>query len=358
MKYLNRIFITLFLLLLISPKFSFAQEDILEYLKNFKISTYVDVYYAYDTDKKENYTTRQYSTLSPYRNEFRLNIAQISFKYNTDKIRGITTLQYGDIPNANWIPPYTNSQFIQEANIGFSPYKNLWIDAGYFLTHIGNESMPKNNYFSTFAFPVYFEPFFQSGVKIGYVFSEKFYACLHILNGYNQFEDNNKNKSLGLQLAYAPNQKIKFTYNNIIGNEQPTGITGKLRVFNNLIINASPNKKIELVGNFDFCSQEGSKISDPNASAYTYGATVSGRYTFCPCFNSSLRGEFFQDLDGVLNGSPIRGNGITASIEYKPVDAAYLRLEYRFLNLGSDNKIFYENNNKRHEAVLSFGFEY
>ncbi len=130
----------------------------------------------------------------------------------TELIRGNIGLQFGDIPKLNW-PQAPNEylQFIQEANIGVSPYKNSWIDAGYFLTHIGGEGIiPKYNFFMSVSLLTYYEPIYQSGIKYSYS-GKKFYSSLMLLNGYNVLVDNNKNKSFGLQIGYKPSDKADIT---------------------------------------------------------------------------------------------------------------------------------------------------
>lgn len=357
-KYLT---IIMAVLILLPCTVKSQDKDVLEFFKNFKISSYVDAYYAYDNDKNIDKEPRLFSLISPYRDQIRLNIAALTLKYSNDIIRSTFTIHYGDIPELNW-KPVTKFDMIQEANIGFTPYKNLWIDAGYFVTHIGAEGLPKNNVLSSFSLPVYVEPFIQSGIKVGYDFSDKFSACLHVLNGYNVFEDNNKNKSIGVQLAYTVNEKLKLTYNNLIGNEMPTGVEGRTRFFNNFIVNFSPCKKIDMVASADICVQEKSKRTNPDNSASSYGAFLSTRYKFHPKFSATVRGEFYQDIDGILSGTYgsynwLKGNGVTIGCEYRPIESAYLRAETRYLRLDSDLKPFYKGN-ERTEAMLSFGFEY
>ncbi|MDD5363321.1 MAG: outer membrane beta-barrel protein [Ignavibacteria bacterium] len=359
----TKLTVLLFTLLFLLPNISVSQDkDILNYFKNFSISTYVDAYYSYDNDKNVFDGPRLFGSLSPYRDQFRLNIAQVSLKYSAEKIRGTFTIHYGDIPEVNW-GPVTRSKYVQEANVGFSPVKSLWIDGGYFVTHIGAESFPKYNFFSSFSLMSNFEPFLQSGVKVSYDFSDKFSACLHILNGNNLFEDNNKNKSAGVQLSYTASPKLKLIYNNIVGNEQPAGFQGKTRLLNNFIVNFYPTDKIDVVAAADYGTQELSKLSDPTKSANYYGVSLAGRYKFTPKYSASLRGEFFQDLDGVVssimyNGTGIKANALTIGCEYKPVDNAYVRLEYRYVQTDAAQKIFYNGANNRSEATLSMGFEY
>lgn len=342
---------------------SFSQvKELISISKNFSYSAYVDAYYSYDNDKTDYFAPRLFATTAPYRDQFGLNIAQASLKYNSEKVRGMFTLQFGDIPEADF-GPVTRSKYIQEANAGFSPAKNFWIDAGYFLTHIGTESIPRTNILSTFSLPGNFEPLFQSGIKFSYDFSDKFSGSLLVLNGYNLFEDNNKNKSAGVQLSYAPNSRLNFVYNNIFGNEQPQGTIGKTRLLNNFIVYYNPTEKTEVVAMFDYGMQEKSKFSDTTKSGDFYGATITGRYRFIPQFSAALRGEFFQDLNAIVSpvlsdGRGVKANAVSLGIEYRPVEEAFLRLEYRFIKMDAAQKIFSGNSDSRSEATISMGLEY
>lgn len=358
-----KLFLLIIFLVLLSTQKGFSQDnDITKYFKNFSINAYIDTYYSIDNDKSAGSNPRMFDLLSPYRDQISLNIAQLSLKYNDEKIRGTFTMHFGDIPDVNW-GPVTKTKYVQEANVGFSPVKNLWIDGGYFLTHIGAESFPRFNFLSSFSLPANYEPFLQSGLRVGYDFSDKFSASLYALNGFNIFEDNNKNKSFGAQLNYIPLPELKIVYNNIIGNEQPTGIQGKTRTLNNLIFNVYPHEKIDIVASADFGMQEKSSLSDSTKTAYYYGASVAGRYRFSPNYSASIRGDFFQDLECVVsmpltNGRGVKANSLSLGFEYKPVEKAYVRFEYRYVIMDGEQKIFEDNSNTRSEATITLGFEY
>ena len=361
-KYKFIIYLVLFTISFPAIKIYPQDSTATDILKNLKVSAYVDAYYSYDTDKKNS--LKLFSTYSPYRDQFRLNIAQVSLKYKSEKenIRGIFTLQYGDIPDLNW-KPTTQYSYIQEANFGYSPVKNLWVDAGFFQCHIGAEGLPKDDYFTSIALISVAEPNLQSGIRITYDFSEKFSAALHILNGFNLYEDNNKNKTLGLQFNYKLNSNLSFSFNNLMGNEMPAGMDGKLLTLNNLIVNASLNKNVDLLMNFDVGSQEKSKLNDSNATAYMYGGFISARYRFSKYFSAAIRGEYYQDLNGFLSGivannMGLKSNAITLGVEYKPIENAYLRFEYTYLWLDEALNVFFDNTNRRHEVTISMGFEY
>jgi hypothetical protein len=322
------------------------------------LNGYVDFYIAYDNDKDAN--PRSFSTIAPYRDEFRLNMAQISVKYANEKVRGIISVHYGDMPRINWP---SDNQYIQEANAGFSPVKKMWIDAGYFITHIGGEGIiPIYNFFQTLSLCTYYEPIYQSGIKVSYT-GKKFYGALHILNGFNVFTDNNKNKSFGLTLGFKPNDKMDFTYNNIAGNEQPTGAAGKLRLYNNFVFKFYPAKKVDVILCGDLCYQEKSKIEDSTAAATMFSAFASVKYRVIKKFSISLRGEYIQDKNGLMTGlfrdtdnnySGLSALGVTGAIEYNHTENFYIRLESRYLT-DDKHKIFYNDSKSKTEVILSSG---
>ncbi len=326
------------------------------------LNGYAETYYVWDTDKDKS--LRQYSATSPYRDEFRLGIAQLNGSYSTKRFRAALGFHFGDIPNVNW-PDISTLRFVQEANIGFSPAKNLWFDFGYFITHIGAESIfPRYNWFNTMAFVTYFEPIFQSGVRVCYNI-KKFYSQLHILNGYNQLTDNNKNKSIGLQLGFKPNNNLDITYNNIFGNEQPSESNNpKTRLQNNLVVKFFAGKYVDILFGFDAAFQKKSQLADSNRSAAMYSGLLALRVRPYKKFSFAARYEYHNDKDGFLSGvftnsdgalTGLIAQGFTLGVEVNPVPFGFLRLEGRYIIAKNDQKIFFDNSNSRFEVVFSAG---
>ena len=113
----------------------------------------------------------------------------------------------------------------------------------------------------------------------------------------------------------------------------------------------------------DLGTQDKSGLSDSTKTALTYGGLLSFRYHFSDKFSVTLRGDYFQDIDGVYSGivannTGIKGNGVTLGLEYKPVEEAYIRIHTRYLSLDGDQKVFYENSSSRTDLNLSAGFTY
>ena len=322
------------------------------------ITGYVDAYYSHDNDLNDQ--LERFPAVNSFRDQYRLNLAQISAKYLKDNVRGNFTIQYGDIPDILWP---SNQKFIQEANVGFSPGKDFWIDAGYFLTHIGTEGIkPIDNVFSNFAMITYYEPFPQAGVTFSY-YGKQFTGVFHILNGYNVLADNNKNKSLGLTLAFKPAKNIDVIYNNLSGNESPDLNYQKLRFYNNLIFKGTFGKWNVILNN-DFAMQQYSKIGDTTSYGSMFGGFLTAKYTINPKFALSFRGEYFMDSDGIFSGvytntanekTGLQLFGPSLAFEYKPMPNAYLRLEGRYLKTMKDLKIFSDDRDYRMDGSVSMG---
>jgi len=79
---------------------------------SFRISGYVDAYYARYSDSVGIGKLEKFAAASTISNSFGLNIAQLSLQYSSPVVRATLTLQAGDIPQAVWSPVYN---YIQEA---------------------------------------------------------------------------------------------------------------------------------------------------------------------------------------------------------------------------------------------------
>lgn len=338
------------------------EKKLIKLPKGMTLNGYIETYYAWDTDKDKSLC--QISATSPYRDEFRLCIAQFSGSYSTKRFRSALAIHFGDLPDFNW-PDIGSLKYVQEANIGFSPAKDLWFDIGFFITHIGAESIfPRYNFFNTIALVTYYEPIYQSGIRISWS-KDKFYSQLHILNGYNQLTDNNKNKSIGIQLGFRPNDYVDFTYNNIIGNEQPTEDNNpKTRIQNNLVVKVFAGKYVDMLLGFDHAWQQKSKISDSLQGANMFSGLFAVRYRPHKMFAAAVRYEYHSDMDGFLSGvfensdaelTGLIAQAFTLGFEFNPVKFGYVRLEGRYLIAKENQKLFYDNKNTRFESVFSAG---
>jgi hypothetical protein len=353
-----------FLLFMLSFVNAMAQNK--DSTSSFKLSGYTDVYYAHYSDSVGTNKYRKFPAVSPKSNEFGLNIVQLTGQYTSENIRAVTTLHYGDMPAANWSPVFN---MIQEANMGFRLAKGLWLDAGFFKTHIGTEAfLPKDNITSSISVITLYEPWFQAGAKLTYNPNDRLTIALHLLNGYNTFVAINNKKSPGLSVLYILGRKGSIGYYNLISDDTPDADkTAHLRFLNNLVFNYEFSKKFKMLLGADLITQQNSTITDSTKTAFIYSGILTLRYQLASKLGIYVRAEAFSDADGFLTGriydsqhtlTGYKLYGQTTGLEYKVTDNSYIRLETRELEMDKDQKIFYTNGaytNKRTEVMLNCG---
>jgi hypothetical protein len=335
------------------PAKTFSQSDS---LAGFTYSGYVDVYYAYYTDSVGTGNYQKFPSVSPRSNQFGLNTAQLTFQYDGTRLRGLATLHYGDIARSSWPSEFNN---IMEAHAGVRICKKLWLDAGFFRTHVGTEGLlPRENFTSSVSVNTWMEPYIESGIRLNYNASDKLLINLYLLNGYNIFADNNEQKSFGALITYALGDKGNIGYSNYTGDDTPTQpdsveTISHLRLHNCLFFNYQYRKlKIQVGG--DYCIQQHSGINAETGAADSSSASMmsgvlSLKLQASKVFAAYLRGEFFNDPDGMMSvviedkqhtftGYNLTGG--TLGIEYKPTESSYIRLESRQLQMDADQEIF------------------
>ena len=356
-----------FFVLFFLPAVVLAQEAS-ETNHQLSVSAYVDTYFAgYNTNLgSEDY--QSFITVGARDNTFGINIAQFGIGYKSDKLSSNVILQYGDIAGATWSADFN---MIQEANIGINLTDGLWLDAGFFATHIGTESfLPKNNMLSSTAFLTYNEPFYQAGAKLSYDALESWYFEFWILNGYNNFVDNNDGKSVGALITYNFNEDTSLTYTNLFGREDERNTPLRQnRFYQNVYFNKNWNDTFFLSTGLDFGIQTNSSLQNNSETASMFGGLLTTRYVFAPRWSVTGRAEIFSDNNGFISGTVINNNleedgvklvGFTLGAEYKPIENSYFRLEGRSTREANDLNIFPKDDgfiDRRMELLVTLGFE-
>jgi hypothetical protein len=337
------------------------------------ISGFVGSYFAWDNDKSVKAgQDRQLSFIAPRKESFGVDVAMISAKYGGSVTRGVVTLQLGDgarLWGSGGAQAYEN--FIQEGYAGVLLAKNLWLDGGFFLTHIGAEGFfPKDNYLSTLALTTLYEPFGQAGLRLSYAFSDKFTSQVLLLNGYSNLNDNNSQKAVAIQFDYKPNDNFEILYDNLFGHDVVGIGADQFRFYNNLVLKVYPSSKFEFLVGVDYAFQTKTKLDTATGdlgNANYFSLLLSSRLKVTRYWNVMLRGEYFMDGDGVFGTvrttdnsiSGLKAFGVTGGFEYRPMNNGFLRFESRFLSADSKQKRFQSGNNEavnsRVEVVTTFG---
>jgi len=215
------------------------------------VSGYVDVYYTYNYNKPEftpntggNTTlggiTGTNGTLSTQpnnfsnqnpghifdikSNQFSLGLLQTKFAYTTDKSEVVMDLTYG--PNAElgqFGNVFGTMMAIKQAYMSYKFTDKLTVTAGQWGTHVGYEYIdaPLNyNYSLSYLFGN--GPFYHTGVKASYAFSDNVGLMAGIVNGWDGEFAFNKHKSAIAQLYLKPTDGFNI-WINYIGGDQKNG---------------------------------------------------------------------------------------------------------------------------------------
>jgi len=194
----------IFLASLLCLPAAYSQEDTLSpsqkgkfkrFLNNFDVSVYMDVYATFVLNSPSGDTSnmKEFAANSPFKDEFRLNVASLWLGYNSKNIRGKLLLQFGDVPDLQTSPEEQFIKHMKEAHFGFRVYKTLWVDLGYLLNFIGYESsLPIKNQISSVTTGGYFSVGNYLGLRLTAQITPSFFAGAYIGNPYTLAFGKNK----------------------------------------------------------------------------------------------------------------------------------------------------------------------
>lgn len=343
------------------------EKQLLLFMKKLQIGLYVDVYSNGDLKNLDDSS----QVLPLYANcmrtnDFRLNVVSLVLNYRAEKTRINFQLQYGDIPNLLTGVEYQWIKYMRQANFGFRMTKRTWIDLGYFLNPIGVESAwPVYNRLSTASVGGYFEPGNIVGIKVTTQFTDRYRMSFYIGNPYSLAYNRDTYISGGLQIAYTPLANLGIYYANIAGYQSHSEDHRKLQVYNNIIVDYTPVKWLNVILQYDFAVQSNSHLA-PDTSALSYVNSGFLQVSWRPLkwFAASVKGELFTDPNGFLSGvytnegvsSGLKTLGFTGGIEFKPIQLIYIRAEYR--NVGTNQKIYYnKTRDYQYGIILTAGIK-
>ncbi len=157
-----------------------------------EISGYVETYYMYDFANPDDHVRPDFLYSFNRHNEVNLNLGYIQAQYDDDKVRGKLAFMAGTYAIANLRAEPGVLKNVFEANVGvkISKYKNLWVDAGIFASHIGFEStIGAKTWNMTRSILAENSPYYLSGAKISYTSdNEKWFLSGLVLNGWQRIQ--------------------------------------------------------------------------------------------------------------------------------------------------------------------------
>ena len=93
---------------------------------------------------------------------------------------------------------------VYRASISYKPNERLTLEGGIYPSHIGFEGFfTKDNWTYTRGWLAELSPYYQTGLRGAYQFSKQWSGELHVLNGWQLVDDNDRAKAIGAKIAYT-----------------------------------------------------------------------------------------------------------------------------------------------------------
>lgn len=332
----------LFFFAFITGNFAVAQD---ENKSPIKVDVFLETYYVYDFNKPGTNARPGFVYSHNRHNEVNLNLGFIKAAYGSDLVRANLALMTGTYANANLAAEPGVLKNIYEANAGvkISRNKDLWIDAGIFSSHIGFESAHSPSCWTlTRSIVADNTPYYEAGAKITYTSDNGAWLLSGlVLNGWQRIQrvEGNSLPSFGTQITFKPNSSVTLNSSTFIGTDKPDSAR-QMRYFHNFYGIFQVSEKVGIILGFDYGVEEESHGTSATNAWLT--PVVIARFVFNEKASVALRGEYYEDEDGVVIASGtengFKTTGLSANFDYQLSPHAIWRFELR--NLTSKDKIF------------------
>ncbi len=292
---------------------------------------------------------------------FTLDLAEVIFSRDAAKPGDIgykVKLSAGEI--AKWIHARglgnPDSPFdLTEAYIDYNAPigKGLHIVFGKWVTQMGAEvieAASDYNYSRSLLFN-YAIPFTHTGLKLSYAFNDQLTGVAAVVNGWDNFNDNNKAKTFHWEVDYTPVEQASIALKFMHGPEQDNNTSNQRYLFDT-VATVKPLKNLTLQLNYDYAKEQKAVAG---ADAKWQGIAAIVRYDVNSWFSGAIRAEWFDDPQGFRTGTPQKVKEITVTPEFRPKDNLIIRPEYR--HDWSDKAVFNSSKDK-HQDTIALGVMY
>lgn len=262
-------------------------------------------------------------------NQFSLNMAKVTLEHTPDPLGFRVDLGFGrafDIVHSMEKAPEI-LRYLEQAFVSFKPAraKGLQLDFGEFVTSAGAEVIETHsnwNYSRSLLF-AHAIPYYHFGLRATMPIGSHFNAGLHLVNGWNNVEDNNSGKTVGLMGSFT-SKKVTWTHTYHVGPEKDNTNRGLRQLYDTTLL-LTPTAKTSFYLNFDY----GRDKKLLAGSSRWVGVAGAARFAVNNRFAVAPRLEWFNDADGFTTGTAQRIKEVTMTGEFKMKEGVLMRLEYR-----------------------------
>lgn len=262
-------------------------------------------------------------------NQFSLNMAKITMEQTPEPLGFRLDFGFGrafEIVHATEKAPdiFRN---IEQAFISYKPAaaKGLQVDFGKFVTSAGAEVIETNsnwNYSRSLLFS-WAIPYYHFGLRANMPIGKHFSAGAQLVNGWNNVEDNNSGKTVGVT-GVITTSKFTWTNNYYVGPEKTDINTGRRQLYDTTLL-LTPTTKANFYVNFDYGTDKNIGVGRNR----WVGIAGAARFAVKSWWALSPRVEWFNDATGFSTGTAQKLKEFTMTSEFKANSFLTSRLEYR-----------------------------
>lgn len=291
----------------------------------------VDLYYDYYSTQPEG--DALYRNFDTRHNALRFSMAQlwITKAPSADQRAGYKVkLNFGHA--ATMINAYepSGTDALKNFEEGFVSYlapvgKGLQFDVGKFVTQHGAEVIEAKdnwNYSRSLLFALAI-PYYHTGVRATYSLNDKVSVMGALVNGWNDFKDNNSGKTIGAQVAIKPISALSIVQNYMTGPEQAHD-NGNWRQLSDSIVTYTVTPALSLMANYDYGHD-----TIAGVSGHWQGVAGYAKYQANNRITLSPRFEVYDDPSGLTTGTAQTLKEMTGTVEVKALENLLCRVEYR-----------------------------
>lgn len=300
------------------------------------VSGLVDGYYNYNANHPpQSDNGNQLRNFDFNANTFSLSMAKFTVAHDPTPVGFRVDLGFGKA-FTTILASEPNFKYLEQAYVSLKPAraKGLEVDLGEFVTSAGAEVIEANqnwNYSRSFLFALAI-PYYHVGARASMPVTHDFTAGVQLVNGWNNFTDNNSGKTVGLTGAWA---KPKFTLNTTyyVGPENNHTNKGYRNLLDGVLL-LTPTPKLSAYINYDYGQNRNAvQIESGAYQASTLsrwqGVALDLHYQATNRIAISPRWERFSDPNGFTTGLAQNLREFTVTGEYKIHEGVLSRVEYR-----------------------------
>jgi hypothetical protein len=258
----------------------------------------VDAYFGYSfTPPKEGVDSISFATTGNRHDEFAINLASVGARLEHAHLLGAVALQAGTSVDMLYPQSGTSNalgyEVYKHVQLAWAGYRegNFTFALGLFSSLFGIEAFPTtSNWNYTKAFVSDMTPYYQEGAKLSWRFLPGWKATVAASNGWQTHGHIKKTPSWSGRLDWSITDAIKIYGAGHVGHESLAN-KSDLRVYSELGGQADFGKRVSVALQIWSAMQGKSEA---------FGGAVWAKWSFVDRLYVAIRGEHFEDKDGVL----------------------------------------------------------